>query len=109
MKIKDLFHDALPIITKFAPTIGAAIGGPVGVAAGYVVPVLANAFGAKSTDIKDLVNKILADPGSEGKLEAIEQEHGDWVGALMNNVTHLTSAKINVELTWEPLSSPNPQ
>ncbi len=35
MKVIEMFDDALPIIKKFAPTIGAAIGGHIGFAAGY--------------------------------------------------------------------------
>lgn len=102
LNMKELFDDALPIIQKFSPTIGAAIGGPFGLAAGYVVPVLASAFGTHPSNIKDLVGKILTDSDAQGKLEAIEHEHGDWVCTLMDSVGNLTSAKINVELTWQP-------
>ena len=105
MKLKELFGDALPIIEKFAPSIGGAIGGPVGVAAGYVVPILANAFGAHPSNIKELVGNILADSGAQSKLEAIEHEHGDWVCTLMDSVGNLTSAKINIELTWQPVGA----
>lgn len=101
MKFKELFSDALPLIQKFAPTIGAAIGGPMGLATGYVIPILANAFGSKPNDFKDLVKNILNDSHAQEKLESIEHEHGDWVCTLMDSVNNLSSMKINIELTWQ--------
>lgn len=101
MKIKELFADALPIITKFAPSIGAAIGGPVGAATGFVVPLLATAFGVHPSDIGGLTQKILDDPDSQGKLEQIEEEHGDWVCRLMDSVNNLSHAEVNIKLDWK--------
>ena len=102
MKIKDLLNDALPIISKFAPTIGGAIGGPVGVAAGYVLPILANSFGVHPSDLSGLAQKILSDPNSQGKLEQVEYEHGDWVSGMMDSVNNLASAEISIKLQWQP-------
>ncbi len=101
MNFKDLLSDALPVISKFAPSIAGAIGGPVGVAAGYVVPLLANAFGVHPSDTAGLAQKILHDSESQGKLEQLEIEHGDQVCGLMNSIDNLASLKLNIELTWK--------
>jgi hypothetical protein len=100
MKIKELFVDALPIIEKFSPTIGAAIGGPVGAATGYIIPLLASAFSVHPSDIPGLVAKIVADPDAQKKLSEIEDEHGDWIDTLQDSVSNLISAEINVKLGW---------
>lgn len=104
LSIKYLLNDALPIVTKFAPNIGAAIGGPVGAATGIVVPLLANAFGVHPSDIGGLAKKILTDTEAKGKLESVEAEHGDWVNGLMDSIGNLASAKVNIELTWQPVT-----
>jgi len=104
MKVKELFSDALPIISKFAPTIGNAIGGPFGVAAGYIIPVLADAFGVHLSQISGLPRKILSDTAAQEKLEQIETEHGAWVDGLMDSVNNLAKAEINVKLEWQPAS-----
>src|ERR1700689_438273 len=102
MKLKEIFDASLPIITKFAPSIGAAIGGPYGMAGGYILPLLASAFGSHPTDLKDLVQKILNDPNAQGKLESLEHEHGDWLFNLMESSEKLQEAEISVKLRWSP-------
>jgi hypothetical protein len=102
MNIKELFKDALPLIVKFAPTLGSAIGGPVGMAAGYVIPVLASAFESSPSDIKSLAQTIVDDPNSQQKLAELEKMHGDVIATMFNTMEHLASAKLNIELTWQP-------
>ncbi len=101
MTLKDVFRDALPIIKNFAPSIAAAIGGPVGVATGYVLPILASAFGVDSSNPRSIAEAILAGSNSEDTLKELEHEHGDWICKLLDSVGNLASAKINVELTWK--------
>lgn len=101
MKLNELFSEALPIISKFAPTIGAAIGGPFGAAAGYVIPILANSFGVHPTQIKDLVNEIVTNTDSQVKLQTLECEHADWLNQIISNTNNLTNAKIHIELAWQ--------
>jgi len=101
MKLKELFGDALPLISKFAPSIGEAIGGPVGLAAGYVLPILATSFNAKPADIKQLVTNILNDSNAKDKLETLEHEHGDWICTLTDSVNNLSSAEINLKFEWQ--------
>ena len=102
MKFKEMFNDVLPIITSVAPTIGAAIGGPVGAATGYVIPILASAFGVHSTDVKGLVDKIANNGEAQNILASLEREHGDWVNSMMDTVANLSKAEINIKLEWQP-------
>jgi hypothetical protein len=97
---KELLSDAFPIIEKFAPGIAGAIGGPIGFAAGYIIPVLARAFGSPSTDLKQLVANILNDPHAADKLGEIEHEHSDWLCSITDSVDRLTSAEVNIKLSW---------
>jgi hypothetical protein len=102
MKLREIFDASLPIINKFAPSIGGAIGGPYGFAAGYILPLLATAFGSHPSDVKDLVQKILNDPNAQGKLESLEHEHGDWICGLLDSAEKLQEAEISVKLRWSP-------
>ncbi len=101
MNIKDLLKDALPFISSFAPSIAGAIGGPVGLAAGYVLPVLADAFNIHPSNIAGLATKIVNDPDAQKKLEQIENDYGDIVNSLTNSFNHLASAEINIKLNWQ--------
>lgn len=105
MKIADIFKDVLPLIEQYAPTVGAAIGGPFGLAAGYAIPVLAHAFSAKPTDVKSLVATMLSDPQAQNKLQDVESEHGDWINSLMENNNNLTKAEIHINLEWNQSSN----
>ncbi len=101
MKLKDLLGDAFPLIKKFAPTIGSIIGGPVGFASGYILPILANAFNAHPTDFKELIANIVNDPASQSKLENLESEHCDWLCKTLDSVGNLAEAEINIKLKWQ--------
>lgn len=98
--IKGIFKDALPIIATVAPTVAKAIGGPIGIAAGYIIPILANAFGAHPSDMSTIVSNLLSDPEANAKLQTIEDEHGDWLDGLMESVNNLQHAEINIKLDW---------
>lgn len=100
MKLKELFSDSLPIIEKFAPSVGTAIGGPVGIAAGYAIPLLASAFGSKPSNIREIASKILTDADAQSKLEEIEHEHGDWICTLTDSLGNLSRAEIHINLEW---------
>lgn len=104
MKInaKEILKDALPIINQYAPTIGAAIGGPVGFAAGYVLPLLSAAFSQNPYDIKGIARQVLSDTDSKTKLEALEAEHADWIGSLEDSFSNLAKAEIHINLEWQP-------
>lgn len=97
---KDIFSDAFPLIQKYAPTIGAALGGGPGFAIGALLPILGNAFNAHPGDIKTLVSNIVNDPDAQAKLEQIEHEHSGWVCAMTDSVDRLTSAEVNIKLSW---------
>lgn len=101
MNIKGLFGDAIPIIQKFAPSVASAITSPIGFAAGYIIPILASAFGTSSRDLNALAGKIFEDPDAAEKLAAIEHDHGDWLCGILQSVTHLSSADIHIKLEWQ--------
>ncbi len=64
-------------IISSAPTLGAILGGPVGSAAGAVVSLIGSAFGITSTDPKEIVDRINADPDRELKLQSLEYQHAE--------------------------------
>jgi hypothetical protein len=97
---KDMFTDVLPIIKTVAPTVAGAIGGPIGMAASYIIPVLADAFGTGTGDINGLVNQIASDPDAVNKLQAIEAKHAGLLNVLMTSASKLTHAEINIKLDW---------
>jgi hypothetical protein len=101
MMLPLVLQEALPIITQFAPKIGGAIGGPVGIAAAYIIPILAQVFSSSPGDLKQLATNILKDPDASTKLETVEHEHGDWVCAMIDSVSTLSKAEINVKLEWQ--------
>jgi hypothetical protein len=98
--MREVFKDALPIIKKFAPTIGAAIGGPVGVATGYILPLLATAFDSNTSDLKHIADTIINDPLAADKLGALEHEHCDFLCSMVGTMDRLMSVEINVKLNW---------
>lgn len=97
---KKEFDLVMPWLKVAAPTIGSAIGGPFGAAVGYIIPVLANAFGAHPTDIKDLVQKMLENPDRDKIIQQVEHEHGDWICTLMDSTSNLTKAEVTIKLEW---------
>lgn len=97
---KQAFSDILPIIEKYAPSIGGALGGPVGAAAGYVLPLLAGVFGGHAKDLSSIVKAISADSSAPDKLMQLEEAHGSVIGTLMNNLNALSKAEINIKLEW---------
>lgn len=99
---KEILTDAFPIIEQFSPALATAIGGPPGFAVGFILPILAHTFGAKPTDIKQLVSNIKADPQSQSKLKQIENDCLDILRNVPSNMNQLVSCKINLELEWNP-------
>jgi hypothetical protein len=79
MNLKEIFSDILPIISKFSPVICDAIGGPLGVACEYALPVLAKEFNAHPHNIHDIVQNIINDPQVEEKLISLEKQHGEYL------------------------------
>lgn len=99
--LKSVFKDALPIIDKYAPTIGSVIGGVPGLALGLVVPILAKAFGSDAHNLSDIVANIVKDEAAPIKLQALEAEHCDWICSLTQSVNKLQSAEISIKLDWK--------
>lgn len=102
ISFKALLTDSLPIIQEAAPSIAAAIGGPFGFAAGYILPILAQTFSTAPHDMKTLANNIYNDPDASSKLEKLENEHGTLLSSMMEGMNTLSTAEINVKLHWQP-------
>jgi hypothetical protein len=101
MKIKELLNDALPIISNYAPTIASVITGHVGIAAGFIISILANAFSVHPNGITGLSAQINNDPENQEKLEKLEKEFGGLIGDLINTSNSLSKAEINIKLEWD--------
>lgn len=101
MRLNEVFREALPVIQRVAPSVAAAIGGPIGMAADYIFPILANAFGVSTAEPTQVVQAILSHDGSENTLAKVEQEHCDVLCGIMNSMTHLSQAEINIKLSWK--------
>lgn len=99
--IKDMLNEALPVIETFAPTVARAIGGPVGIAASYIIPILGRSYGLNSSHWDALSGAISSDPDAQTKLQKIENEHGTILNDLMNVVHNLQSSEINIKMNWK--------
>lgn len=98
-ELKKLMHNALPIIERFSPIIGSAIGGIPGFALGHLIPLLAKTFGADPNDPNDVANAILSDSNAGEKLKALEAEHCDSLCQIMKNLHDTKSAELSI--TWK--------
>lgn len=99
--IKSLLAEAFPIIEKFAPTLGIALGGAPGFAAGYILPLLANAFGSSPKDIGSIAKNILSNNNTPNILKDLESSHGDWLSTLATDIPQMTSGEISINLKWD--------
>ena len=98
--IKEVLKDAIPIIETFAPSIAGVLGGPVGVAAGIALPLLAKALNANPSDLPGLVHSIVSDPSVGDKLKALEAEHGGWLSGLAKEFPQPSHVEITVKLDF---------
>ena len=100
MPLKSVFKEVLPTLEKFSPSIAAAIGGPVGFAMSFIIPLLAKSFGTETHDVSSLVKAILKDPESPVKLQSLEHQHHDWICGMLDSINNLQSAEISIKLEW---------
>jgi hypothetical protein len=101
MKIKEILNDALPVISNYAPTIASVITGHVGIAAGFIISILANAFNVHPSGIAGLSAQINGDSENQKKLEGLEQEFGGIIKDMMKSYNSLSKAEINIKLEWQ--------
>jgi hypothetical protein len=84
MNVTEIFKEILPILSRFAPSIASAIGGPVGLAAGFVLPLLSHAFESHPSDFSELIKKITSDPHACDKLDKLEKEYCTLICQMQN-------------------------
>ena len=101
MNIKSIFSEALPIIESCAPSLASLVGGPVGMASGLAISVLAKAFGTHPKDFNGLASAILADPSVKDKLSALEAEHGSWLTEVMDDLKLPSHVEVNIKMDWD--------
>jgi len=100
---KDILGDAFQTIEKFAPTIGHALGSPMaGAAAGYLINLVANAFGINPANIRDLAPAILQDSHAGDKLADLEYTFSDWIKNASRNfqLKLPKTADIHIKIEW---------
>ena len=67
------------MILKISPVIATALLGPAG---GIVAKLVADLFGADSTDPTDIMTKMQADPDHDIKLKQLEVDKGEYIANL---------------------------
>jgi hypothetical protein len=82
MSLKELIDDVLPFIVDHAPTIGAAISGNKGVAAGYALALLADAFGVHQANPSVIPIFIKSNPNAEERLKNLEDNYKHCIAML---------------------------
>ena len=104
INLREVFHEALPIIENVAPSIASVIGGAPGVAAGVLLPLLAKAFNTNPGDFRGLVNNITTDPDAEKKLVDVVMQHASWASSIASDVKFPSHVEITLKMDF---NSPN--
>ena len=86
----NLVPDLISLVGKFSPVIGSALGTPV---AGALMTVIAHVFKANPTDIKDIIEKLKADPEAELKIKSMEAMVTDLQSARNREVAFTDATK----------------
>ena len=107
ISIKGLFQDVLPLIKDAAPTVAGVIGGPVGLATGYILPILADAFQTHPQNFKELVDNITHSENAKSILQDVELKHAPWLNTLLTETHHISSAEINIKLEFNDFDPKN--
>jgi hypothetical protein len=98
---KEIFKDVLPIIEKAAPSIGAIIGGPAGIATTFIINMLAKTFDAKPDDVKHIADCIMCDPSAELKLKQLEQYNQDLLATIKKEKEDNKPSNIEINITMK--------
>lgn len=80
------FQDLVKTVSGYAPTLGSALGGPVGSIIGTAI---SSVFGGSHTDPQDLVKRINEDPEAALKLRTIEFQNAQALSQI-NAQNYLT-------------------
>ncbi len=101
MNFPEFLHDVLPVIQKFAPAIGGIIGGPVGAATGYALPMLAATFDSNPSDLRGLAEKIANAPDAQKRLSKIETNHLNMIDFLQDHDKNMTNFEMSIKISWD--------
>lgn len=101
INLSEVLHEALPLVEKFAPTIGSILGGIPGLASGSALSLLSKAFDTNPSNIHKLGEAIVNDPDAADKLADLDNQHGTWL-SYIENIKNLAKAEINIKLEWQP-------
>ena len=97
----EILKDAVPIITRFAPTVANAFLGNFSFGLNFLIPALARAFGLAPNDISNLVQKIISDEKAPDILSKMESEHKDWISKLIPPVQSLSKAEVSIKMEFD--------
>jgi len=95
--------DLKEVLSKAAPLLGLAVGGPGGA---MIAGQVAKLFGAKEGDAEDLMNKINADPEATAKLWQFQLKHEEIISRNIAAVNQTMQAESKSErwpqYCWRP-------
>lgn len=86
----NLLNDLIGVVEKFSPAIGTALGSPLG---GVLATLIAHAVKANPSDVKDIIDKLKADPEAEVKIKELESMVNDLQSARNREVAYTNATK----------------
>jgi lipoprotein signal peptidase len=86
----NLFSDLIGLVSKASPVLGTALGSPL---SGVVLTLIANAVKANPIDLKDIIEKLKADPEADIKMKDMETMVNDLTSARNREIAYTNATK----------------